>query len=108
MTCSKSAWAKVHIGWFNASVAQSVEQFTRNEQVAGSNPATSFEAQACLCFFLFPRKGALLPLDDFLKIRSFLLTIPFERDIIIMLYVPMAQLDRAFGYGPNGWGFESL
>ena len=23
-------------------------------------------------------------------------------------YAPVAQLDRAFGYGPEGWGFESL
>lgn len=22
-------------------------------------------------------------------------------------YAPVAQLDRAFGYGPRGWGFES-
>ena len=22
-------------------------------------------------------------------------------------YAPVAQLDRAFGYGPKGWGFES-
>lgn len=22
------------------------------------------------------------------------------------IYAPLAQLDRAFGYGPEGWGFE--
>ncbi len=27
--------------------------------------------------------------------------------LLSLIYAPVAQLDRAFGYGPKGWGFES-
>ena len=31
-----------------------------------------------------------------------------SRMYIYCLMAPLAQLDRASGYGPEGWGFESL
>ena len=40
-----------------ATVAQSVEQFTRNEQVAGSNPAGSSIMNICRCVGTGRRDG---------------------------------------------------
>ncbi len=58
----------IHKAMRNASVAQSVEQLIRNQQVAGPNPATSSKlltltkgiAKRCLLYFI--RNFSLLPL----------------------------------------------
>ena len=49
------------------------------------------------------------PLGDGLMARQRTLTplIGVRIPVPQQVNAPVAQLDRAFGYGPKGWGFES-
>ena len=59
-----------------ATVAQSVEQLIRNQQVAGSSPASSSKKQVsngCLFFYYFPHLDGLEGGSRFAKAKRFAL-----------------------------------
>ena len=46
-------------------------------------------------------------LDIFVLFKYIINTLLFIRNYINVLVAPVAQLDRALGYGPGGSGFKS-